>query len=284
MNVVLCVVAKHENIYINEWCRYYLNLGFSHIYIYDNNEPDYPDVADAIDVSIKDKISIIRYTPNDTFLNAMQVNAFQNFYDTYGQTFDWCAFFDIDEFLVGIDNVNEFLAKNRFKNTQQIKILWRLYGDGEMITRDLSKSVHESFKDTEPVKEIKNSFTYNYYHNWIDCCKCFLAGKQDNIKIANVHFATTTDDKPLKTKFPNGEICICQNFCNFPSNLYHSDVFINHYITKTISEFLDYKYLGLPVFTDKPTKVNLNYFWAFNTKTPEKEAYIAEYLKNKNIV
>ena len=37
MKTAICAIAKHENVYINDWVNYHLNLGFDHIYIYDDN-------------------------------------------------------------------------------------------------------------------------------------------------------------------------------------------------------------------------------------------------------
>jgi len=36
--VCLCVIAKKENLYIEYFIYYYKQLGFDHIYLYDNND------------------------------------------------------------------------------------------------------------------------------------------------------------------------------------------------------------------------------------------------------
>ena len=48
MEVALCVIAKKENRYLDEFVGYYKTLGFSHIYIYDNNDVDGERIDDAI--------------------------------------------------------------------------------------------------------------------------------------------------------------------------------------------------------------------------------------------
>jgi hypothetical protein len=35
---VICAIALDEELYIDEWIRYHLLLGFNHIYVYDNSE------------------------------------------------------------------------------------------------------------------------------------------------------------------------------------------------------------------------------------------------------
>ena len=37
MKIAVCAIMKDENQYIEEWSNHYKNLGFDHIFIYDNN-------------------------------------------------------------------------------------------------------------------------------------------------------------------------------------------------------------------------------------------------------
>ena len=36
----VCCIGKRENLYIREFVEWYKNLGFYHIYLYDNNDID----------------------------------------------------------------------------------------------------------------------------------------------------------------------------------------------------------------------------------------------------
>ena len=38
MKVALCAIGKEENLYALEFVNHYQNLGYGHIFIYDNNE------------------------------------------------------------------------------------------------------------------------------------------------------------------------------------------------------------------------------------------------------
>ena len=279
MRVVLCTIAKHENIYLNEWIHYYLDLGFSHIYIFDNNEENYSNIKDFIDKDIQNNITVFDYHKStNKYLNCMQVKVFQKFYDEYMDTFDWCAFFDPDEYLVGIKNINTFLADKRFNKTQQIKVKWKLFGDNNVISRDVKESVHDFFKRSEPVLKPKNNITK--FNTWFNACKCLIAGHQKGIKFSNVHFATN-NDKELFSKYPSGQVCSYPNAsCTVGDEYKEETVFLNHYVTKTLSEFLKYKYLKSNVLSIQEVKTDLDYFWAFNDKTKEKEDYVKEMLWN----
>ena len=38
IKVCLCVIGKKENLYIKEFINHYREIGYNHIYIYDNND------------------------------------------------------------------------------------------------------------------------------------------------------------------------------------------------------------------------------------------------------
>lgn len=49
MNNVICALARREHLYINDWVKYHIDLGFDHIYIYDNDDKKTPYIGDRID-------------------------------------------------------------------------------------------------------------------------------------------------------------------------------------------------------------------------------------------
>ena len=38
IKVCLCAIGKKENLYVNEYLNHYKKIGYSHIFLYDNNE------------------------------------------------------------------------------------------------------------------------------------------------------------------------------------------------------------------------------------------------------
>lgn len=52
MKSAICSIARNENEYLDEWVTYHLNLGFDHIFIYDNNNPDDCSLPQFIEQSI----------------------------------------------------------------------------------------------------------------------------------------------------------------------------------------------------------------------------------------
>ena len=46
MRVYLCALAKNEHLYINEWVKHYIDMGFDKIFIYDNDDKDSKYIGD----------------------------------------------------------------------------------------------------------------------------------------------------------------------------------------------------------------------------------------------
>ena len=79
MKIALTCIAKDEDFYIQEWIDYNLKLGFDQIFIYENNwtcNVNHPNVT---------KIPF----PGPS----KQLQAYNHFLNTYGNQFDYVAFF-----------------------------------------------------------------------------------------------------------------------------------------------------------------------------------------------
>ena len=144
--VGLCVLCKGENLYIKEFIDYYRNLGYNHIFIYDNNDINGERIEDVIQKEIDEGfISIINYR-GDRDKPILRV--YFDCYEKNNKNYDWLSFFDVDEFLEikpkGI-KIQEFLKNKRYDNCQNIKFNWLLYSDDEKLHYE-NKPVQERFK------------------------------------------------------------------------------------------------------------------------------------------
>jgi Glycosyl transferase family 2 len=100
---VICAIAKYEEMYLDEFVDYHLALGFSHIFIYDN----------TADFELKQwaKTKSCRVSVKHFPGSNPQAKAYLNCARTlpYGRPDNqqknptWIAFFDLDEFLILID-------------------------------------------------------------------------------------------------------------------------------------------------------------------------------------
>lgn len=266
MNNVVCVIARSENTYINEWCHYHLDLGFSHIYLYDNNDPTDLYIGDFIDKEILDKITIINV--QGQYGHRAQTDWYIDFYDKYKNTFDWCAFFDVDEFLFlngeCNNDINKFLAQEKFKDFEQIMIKWKMFGDDGYIERDMSIPVHKFFKIDNYKRDLANSFLG----------KVIVRGGLEKLKFISCH-----GDGDFISCLPSGKP---YKSIRFILNYQDEVVYLNHYRTKTLKEWLETKFIrGNRIHTATPCTLK-SYFFKANEWTPEKQAFADNWLKEHN--
>ena len=267
MKVYLCALAKNEHLYINEWVSHYLKLGFDKIFIFDNDNKDSPNIKDFID---NDKLAKCRViNARGIHESNMQTLFYNNFYRLEKNNFNWCLFCDIDEFLVGVGNIKLFLQQPKFAFANQIRVKWQMYDDNGLIERDMSKGVMETFTH-------KANFTLT--RDLTKECgmgnqgKAFVRGGLNNVYFNSVHFATNRmNDVILNSVLPNGQRCL--SGVEIKEKYTTINVFLNHYMTKSLSEFITQKInRGDAVFGNR--KIDFNYYWRINEKTQDKLDYI----------
>ena len=258
MEIVICAIAKNENLYINDWVNWHINLGFDKIYLYDNNNLDTEYIGNFIEQKDKVKIIDVRGISNRN----IQIESYNNFYNTY--KFDWCAFIDIDEFIVfnKWKNVQEFVTDPIFKNTNVIKLNWHLFGDDNKINRDLTIPIYKSI--TKRLIGHKDEMMG----------KQFLRGGLKNIYINSCHYCKINGKVPKQLMVNGKETTAWGNGFKEDTGLEnHEEAYINHYRTKTLSEFINQK-MGRGWACHPGRLMELSYFWNINEKTPEKLEYL----------
>ena len=265
MQVVICAMAKNEHRYINEWVKHYVGLGFDKIYLYDNDDLDKPLIMDFIDNDLKSYVHYKNIRGQQR--EKLQHDIYTGFYIKYGKTFDYCLFCDIDEFLFGVDNIKDFLSVH---NAEQIRIKWKLFGDDNLITRDMSKGVVDTFH---------HEITHTLNRNLVDKGnlekqgKMIVKGGLDNVVIRSPHFASReTRNNILQSVLPSGRPCFSK--VAIEEDYTNENVFMHHYMTKTLSEFIEQKLNRNDAVFNYGIK--LDYFWRINEKTQEKLDYLKD--------
>ena len=135
MKTALVCIAKDEDHYIDEWLKYHLKLGFSSVYVYQNDW---------------------RYAGDRSFYNDsavwiefdgeyMQMKAYNDFIDKHFADYDFAAFFDVDEFLClkQDKSLEQFLS--RYNDVYGVGVNWRVFGDNGLITVEGDYSVLSRF-------------------------------------------------------------------------------------------------------------------------------------------
>lgn len=263
MNVVVCAMAKNEHKYINEWVSHYVDLGVDKIYIYDNDNLDSPYIKDYIDTKFHDKVVIKNIRGQQR--PKLQQKIYTGFYYKYGNTFDWCLFCDIDEFLDGVKDIKKWLSTI---NYPQVRIMWRLFGDDNLIERDtykvygefkqaITSSLHRNLKQKGDL-EIQGKF--------------ILKGGLSNVYISSPHFASyESRDNVIPSVLPSGKVCF-NSEVRIRDNYSNETIYLNHYMTKSLKEFVKQKLNRSDAVYGN--NLPLEYYWRINKKTPQKLDYL----------
>ncbi|MHC1782816.1 MAG: glycosyltransferase family 92 protein [Anaerolineaceae bacterium] len=90
----LCLIAKNEDDYLQEWVDYHILLGVEHFYIYDN------DSAVSIRKTLEDYILAGWVSIIDIHGPKQQMYAYDHCLRTFGKLSRWIGFIDTDEFFV----------------------------------------------------------------------------------------------------------------------------------------------------------------------------------------
>lgn len=136
------LLIKDENRYLKEWLDWHLDIGFEHIYIYDNGVKDkVQDVVNEYAADTQKKMTVIDWTGHH---NHIQQDAYNHFLSNYKEDVRWGLFIDSDEFLRFTDgdttDVNTFL-----KNYEDYTEIW-----GHEV--EYNANGKESYED-KPVRE-----------------------------------------------------------------------------------------------------------------------------------
>lgn len=257
MNVAICAIAKCENLYINEWAEYHLNLGFDHIYVYDNNEIDGEKISDVLS---DDRITVINYRGKHQSSCETQVKAYNECYNGYGNKYDWIMFIDIDEFLTleKFGNIKDFLSQRCFADAKAVRFHWKCYSDS-------GKLKYEEGSVISRFTELCENGEVNKYYKQI------YRTKLPKFRMMNVHYC----DFIGGIYYPDGSSAryIMQTT---DKNVNYVCGYIRHYVTKTLEEFVDIKWKRRGNGSSK-TRLNKEFYFKYNKKTEEKSRYFDEY-------
>lgn len=259
MRTAVICIAKLENNYIREWVEHYKSIGFTNVIIADNNDIDGEKISSPINDYIASKFAIVEDFRGK---HNIQTAAYTHLYKKYRTKYDWIAFFDIDEFLViENSNINSFLLNPKFNNYDQIRFCWKLYDDNNILdVENNDYSVMNRF--THPVEtstrnnQCKSIIRCTFDASYINC-----HGIYGNIKSCNAI----------------GNKCNSKDHFIGDCGVIHEAAWVNHYICKSIGEFLKTKFIRGDA-THHPNKNNLQYFFTISKYSKEKELY------GKNII
>lgn len=264
MKTAICCIAKCENRYLQEWVDYHLSLGFSQIYIWDNNNPDGEHPEDVLpDYS---QVTILNCRGEKAFQN----KAYTKFYKEHGKDYDWIAFIDIDEFITFSDEshiktIDAFLSRYD-DNVQIVHLNWMCYGDDEVVGLDRFDVVTRFLHPLPFDKHIQYDFPENNH------VKSIIRG---GIEIGDLQITVHTPREGDFTVFDaDGNPC--------PNDYFHPYTFhtayIRHYVTKTIDEWLTKISRGRVSLNNVGELYPIDKFFIYNAHSNEKDLHVQLFL------
>lgn len=260
--IALCAIGRLENRYALEFVEYYRSIGFDHVYIYDNNYKGEEVFEDSLGGPIRDGyVTVIDIRDKKN----VQMDAYNDCYQTYGKDYDWIAFFDFDEFLVINDGCDIHRFMQSYDRFECLLVNWMDYTDGNMLTDD-GRPMIERFTVPMPYDR---KVTYDFPEN--DHVKSIVKGGLRCRFEENPHVPAL----PMKCCTTNGEQCTQV----FHQPYDHSIAYLKHFTTKTAEEWV-HKWkrgsIGRPY--EKFKEHYKEYFFKINDRTKEKEDYLRRWL------
>ena len=128
MKYLICAIIKNEHKYLAEWIDYHLSLGFDDIYLVE----DYGSISHK---EITDKYPNVHLTTCDDYFivkrdydlgNRRQNRVYQKFITNHKNE-GWCAFIDIDEFIVLKDGYTLQSLTEEYKDVSALAMFWQFY-------------------------------------------------------------------------------------------------------------------------------------------------------------
>jgi hypothetical protein len=222
-DVVLCVIAKNENLYIKEFVEYYKNLGIKKIYLYDNNDINDENFNTILNKYINSEFVKIKNIRGKSEIKTLVYN---HCYQTNFNKYSWFLFLDVDEYLYIKNNrtLLNFLSDDRFLNCNSIFINYNEYGDSDLLEFD-NRSIFQRFTKSR----------YGI------CGKSLTRGGIKNAKIDiykplyinNYCNSEGESEELFKNKISSSKIVV-----------YNAE--IKHFITKSLEEFYQRLIKGWP--------------------------------------
>ena len=266
--IALCAIGRRENRYAQEFVEHYLGLGIDHIFICDNNHDGEERFEDVLGNRIaKHTVSIHDYRNRDT----VQMTAYSDIYRKYGGQYDWICFFDFDELLVLNDSMTLKKWLSSFSDdTDTVLVNWMCMTDSGMILDD-GRQLMERFNEAMPYDRcVQYDFPDNNH------VKCIVRGGIQNVVFRkNPHIPDTAQH----CRTADGVVCKPSPFQPYS----FKTAYLKHFVTKTIEEWMQNKWQkgAGAIRYDKFVERYRDRFFKYNERTPEKQAYMEAFERNR---
>ena len=235
-------MAANENLYIRDFVKWHIAIGFTKIFIVDNS----PANSEHMDFILADYISegyvqiIELRKTKECNPPIFQMIVYTELYEEFHNDFDWMFFIDVDEFIsfnsnIGTYKIDEFLQREQFSNAEQIRWNWMCYGDNDKLYYN-NEPVWVRFpKPMQDISKYDWAGAYPVNGSLKTAIRCTTKGV-DFITRKTPHFPITSTMEDAIVVSPSGKPRI---WYRSVGEIDYEAGWISHYRTLTISEFLN---------------------------------------------
>lgn len=106
----IVTMIKNEQKYLSQWIEWHLNLGFDTIHIYEDlDSTSHKQIVDNYDQVFLHNVHEC-YNGGELVRRDIQVTLYNYFICNFKYDYDWCAFIDVDEFIIGdLNQLKDYL-------------------------------------------------------------------------------------------------------------------------------------------------------------------------------
>ncbi|MGD0109603.1 MAG: glycosyltransferase family 2 protein [Rhodopila sp.] len=158
MTVGITSIQQNRRPWIIEWIAFHLMVGFGKIIIYSHNSSD---GTDEVVARLAARYPIVGYRLGD--VEKPQLAAYRHSWDNHGNSIDWMAFIDGDEFLfpTRANTVAGALASFDSTSLSALAVYWKIYGSnghvddpGGLLVEKFPRHSSDDHDDNRHVKSI----------------------------------------------------------------------------------------------------------------------------------
>lgn len=268
MKVAIVAIAKCENHYIKEWVEYHHRIGIDKIFLFDNNEINGEKFEDVINDYINSNfVEIINKRGIHPEIGKnIQSQFSREGYKLAQQEYDWIAIIDIDEYITfnSCENIKDFLSDPKFNDCDAVRLCWKLFNDSNLLkVENNNYSLINRFTVWKPSKYGKTIYK----------------AKLSSAKIK----AIMGHGSSLCINYDEHGNLLNNDYITIVKEIPSYDIaWINHYNTKTIEEYISIRLKRQDINLNCRV-YDLNYFFKWCDKTPEKEEYGKKLLEQYKI-
>jgi hypothetical protein len=224
MTSVICAIVKNEQRFIKEWVEHNLKIGFDKLYIFEDfgSKSHKEQLSDLIEEGKVDLVSlqeshVIPHYKKGTSVQKGLYNYFLNRCKKEGIA-DWCAFIDVDEFIMFEKGWGLKSLEREFKDFGGVLLCWKNFGANGHVKRPEGKVVDNYTTHLPEGSKIDEGGTTEWNIKSLTNIK--LVGEQRAVHVFGG--CVFTDHKSFKD-----------------GDMTYGKAWINHYFTKSWEDYCD---------------------------------------------